>query len=179
MLENVRFAFGKRALKHKYKHNKREKRAINLKEAKTAGIVMYPKTVNDFEESKSFLDEIRNSGAQITVLVYIDDDELYAYFRKKNYLNIVTQHELNWLYIPKHQIVERFISQPFDILIDLSLQFVFPVTYITATSEARFKVGLKNKQHQYFDMMLDLGEQVERAHFIEQLKYYLQNIKTK
>lgn len=179
MFAKLRFALGNKILKRKYKHNRRTKKAVNLHQARNIGILIYPATIDEYEQSKGFIEQLRNNGARITMLVYIDDDELNTYFKKNPKINIITYHELNWLYIPCHPIVRRFINQDFDMLIDLSMQFSFPLIYITALSQAHFKVGLRNRQHQYFDLMLDVGNTRNRPYFLQQLSYYLQNIKTK
>jgi hypothetical protein len=58
--------------------------------------------------------------------------------------------------VPHGNVVQNFIAEEYDILIDLTLHDEYPLQFIMAKSQARFKVGrLNNKSAHFLDMMID------------------------
>ena len=86
-------------------------------------------------------------------------------FNKKN---------LNWRLAPVGHTVESFIQRKFDILINLSVKEILPLEYISALSQANFRVGPYEKNKTYcYDLMIDTGEEKDLKNLIEQVKHYL------
>ena len=82
------------------------------------------------------------------------------------------QKDLNWYNSPSSIYVKNFIGDKFDILLDLNLNDLFPLRYISSLSQANFKVGKKSdKNNSIFDLMIETDEK-------KGLKYFLKNIDT-
>ena len=55
--------------------------------------------------------------------------------------------------------VDAFIKEPFDLLINLSLEDYYPIRYIIALSPALFKVGKFDANEIYLDFMIDIEKE--------------------
>jgi hypothetical protein len=73
-------------------------------------------------------------------------------------------------------LAEDFIHQKFDILIDLTGQKSFPLVYITALSEAAFKIGYSSNSVNYFDLNIEFQVQPDADQLATQILYYLKRI---
>ena len=148
----------------------REKKVVNLDSAQTVGILW------EIDQQEAFI-KVKNE----LYLAVIKADGL-CYFPLKK---AVIPEETNgfsrkqtswWLEIPKTQVVEDFIHQKFDILIDLTGQKSFPMVYATALSEATFKIGYAGSSTNYFDMNIEFQDKPETSQMAEQILYYLKRI---
>ncbi|MBE9467679.1 MAG: hypothetical protein IMY72_05065 [Bacteroidetes bacterium] len=167
-------------LKRKLKKSFRTRQPINLKNAKTIGIVY-----NDNEQKsnviiKSFVEFLSKKNIQVYVVEFINKKIKTENYIRKNGFNYFALNDLNCFYKPKSVIVDEFIKNEFDILIDLSLNNnYFPVKFINALSKAKFKVGKFYKTPNYYDFMINIDENNNLEFFIEQIKHYLSMINNK
>ena len=148
----------------------REKRVFNLDSAASAGILW---EIDQKESFDRMQEELGKAGVKITGLCYfplrntVIPDEIIGFSRKQtNY----------WTEIPQVDLVEDFIHQKFDLLIDLTGQKYFPVLYITALSEATFKIGYAGSSPNYFDLNIDFPSTPESSQLTDQILYYLKRI---
>lgn len=144
-----------------------------LKTAQTAGIIITPTDQDSFEMVKQFLNYLTKLGVKVFVLGYVDDKKIPDTFLFWKGINLFSRNELNWARVPDSAVVNDFIEQPFDILIDLSLQDYFPVQYISQLSKSRFKIGRFSNTNQYYDLMFELNDNMSLEYYIEHLTYYL------
>jgi hypothetical protein len=59
---------------------------------------------------------------------------------------------------------------------DLTGQKYFPLVYVTALSEATFKIGYAGNSVNYFDLNIEFSEQPETNQLADQILYYLKRI---
>ncbi len=148
----------------------REKKVVNLDSAQTVGILWKTDQQDAFTKVKN---ELYLAGIKADGLCYfplkkaVIPEEINGFSRKQTSW---------WLEIPKTQVVDDFIHQRFDILIDLTGQKSFPMIYITALSEATFKVGYAGNSTNYFDLNIEFQEQPEVKLLATQILYYLRRI---
>ena len=147
----------------------REKKVFNLDSASSAGILWEI----DQRESFDFIEKaLRSAGIETTGLCYfpinvgVIPDEINGFSRKQT----------TWSEVPKTELAEDFIHQKFDILIDLTGQKHLPIVYLTALSEAAFKVGYAGSSQNYFDLNIEFQQQPETSQLAEQILYYLKRI---
>lgn len=148
----------------------REKKVVNLDSAQTVGILW------EIDQHDAFIrvkNELYLAGIKETGLCYfplkkaVIPEEINGFSRKQTSW---------WLEIPKTQVVEDFIHQKFDILIDLTGQKSFPMVYATALSEATFKIGYAGSSTNYFDLNIEFQDKPETSQLAEQILYYLKRI---
>ena len=148
----------------------REKKVFNLDEAKSAGILWQIDQKESFDRMES---ELISSGIKTSGLCYFQTRKAIV----PNEINGFTRKQTRcWTEIPKTEIVENFIHQKFDILIDLTSQQWFPMVYTTALSEATFKIGYAGKSVNYFDLNIEYSEQPGIDQLADQILYYLKRI---
>ncbi|MBN2520539.1 MAG: hypothetical protein JXB17_08550 [Bacteroidales bacterium] len=164
---------GNFSLTKRLKKLKREKKVFNFKSAKTAGIIFSANNESDWLENKLFIDFLKSQDIQLTILVYLKNKKLKNYYTHINKINYFSIEDLKWSYTPKPGFVNRFMEKDYDLLIDMDTEHSFPTAYITALSKAHFKVGLKNNEHNYFDLMIDLGNFKNKEEYFNQIKHYL------
>ena len=158
-----------RVLNSKLDSVSRDKKVFNLDTAATAGILWEIDQKDTFDRLKKELEEAR-----------IETNDLCYLPQKKAVVpeGVIgfTRKETHWSEVPKSEIAEKFIREKFDILIDLTGQKYFPIVYLTALSEAAFKIGYAGTQTNYFDLNIEFRETPEAGQLAEQILYYLKRI---
>jgi hypothetical protein len=148
----------------------REKKVFNLDSAQSAGILW---TIDQKESFDRVETELKKAGIKPVGLCYfpmrkaVVPSEINGFTRKQTRC---------WTEIPKSELAEDFIHQKFDLLIDLTGTKIFPLIYLTALSEAAFKIGYAGNTVNYYDLNIEFGEQPESSQLAEQILYYLKRI---
>jgi len=148
----------------------REKKIFNLDSAQTAGILW---TIDQKESFDQVENELKKVGINTLGLCYfklrkaVIPAEINGFSRKQTRC---------WTEVPKTELVEDFIHRKFDILIDLTGPKIFPMVYVTALSEAAFKIGYAGNTVNYYDWNIEFAEQPEASQLAEQILYYLKRI---
>ncbi|MGE0019633.1 MAG: hypothetical protein AB7S72_08210 [Draconibacterium sp.] len=91
--------------------------------------------------------------------------------------NALTVKELNWWGLPRHEKVSEFVDMNFDILFNLALSQNLALEYITALSQAKFKVGSSQDTNNYFDLNINIGENNDALYLAKQQIFYLAQLK--
>jgi len=148
----------------------REKKVFNLDTAKSAGVLW------EFNQKESFdrvEKELKNAGVKTSGLCYfpfrntVIPEEIIGFSRKQtNY----------WTELPNVALIDDFLHQKFDLLIDLTGQKHIPIVYMTALSEATFKIGYAGSSQNYFDLNIDFQASPETSQLADQILYYLKRI---
>jgi len=160
----------KRILDSKLSSVAREKRVYNLDTAASAGVLWM---IDQKESFMKLKEQMGKAGIKITGLCYfplrkaIIPEDINGFSKKQtNY----------WTGIPTSKLTDQFIHEKFDLLIDLTVQKFFPLVYVTALSEANFKIGYSGNAQNYFDLNIDFQSQPEAEQLTDQILYYLKRI---
>jgi hypothetical protein len=89
------------------------------------------------------------------------------------YTNTITTADLNWWGLPRHEKVDEFLKINFDVLLNVAVQQSLVLDYITALSNARFKVGWSPDTNNYFDLNIKIGENDDSLYLAKQQIFYL------
>lgn len=165
----LKLKFANRILKSKLHSVKRVKKVFNLDSAKTAGVLWEISQKDSFDK---LVDEFKKYGVKVIGLCYFPSKKAVI----PDEIQGVTRKETTWTEIPKSDFAENFIKQSFDILIDLTGQSYFPMIYVTALSNAAFKVGYSGSGQNFFDFNIEFQEQPETSQLTDQILYYLKRI---
>ncbi len=182
MFKSFKYKHGTKKLQKEFLNSKRITKVVNLSEAQSIGIVYNAAVLENFEIIKSFVNELKAKIPKILALGYVDQKELGENHIKPEGFSFFCQKDTNWYHKPVEQSVIDFINTPFDILIDFDLNNMLPVKFVVAASKSAFKVGhFEKTQYNYYDLTFNLDEAQKNSlsYFIEQLKIYLNMIKTK
>lgn len=158
----------------------RQQKAISLEEAKSF-VVLYDATIpGDYELAQKYISQLQQKGKKVTSLGFFNLKELSPALKPTLNNLFITKKQLNWLFTPQSDAISNLIKTEFDVLINFVVHDVFTLTYIAALSKAHFKIGRYTDHHcNYYDFMIDIGEQKNLGYFMHNLDHYMEMIKTK
>jgi hypothetical protein len=138
----------------------------NLDEAQHIGILYNATEYITFEIIRNLAKELSHESKKITVLGYVDSKNLIDSYLYRKGFDFFSKNELNWYSRPVSPVVDQFIAEPFDILMNLSLKDYYPIHYITALSAARFKTGKYSPNDKDLDLMIDIEKEKENIRLL-------------
>jgi hypothetical protein len=128
----------------------------------------------DYELVKKFAKYFKEKGKSIMTLGYIDSKDAGALRNTQLEYRFFTKKDLNWYFKPSCLEVNNFLDQRFDILLDLGIDYCFPIKYICGLSRSSFKVGpSENNAEKYYDMMIDVGKNKTLENFMRNVDVYI------
>lgn len=158
-------------------HNVRE--TVNFDAAKKIGLLYDATEPRNFEIIKEYVKDMRSRQKEVLALGYVDKKELPQNQFAQLGLDFFTRKNLNWQFFPNSLEVTNFIREPFDIVMNLSENSIFPLRYIAALSKARFRVGRFDQSSiPCYDMMIEATPDTDLKQFIRQAEDYLRKIKS-
>jgi hypothetical protein len=159
LTNNIKSFIGKRMLSNTFKSQLRLPVVCNIREAQHIGIIYNATEYVSFEIIRNLVKELTHDSVKVAVLGYVDSKKLIDNYLYRKGFDFFSKNELNWYSKPVSTVVEDFIAEPFDILINLSLEDYYPIRYITALSPASFKVGKFDANDNYLDFMIDIEKE--------------------
>lgn len=146
---------------------------MTFDKAKKIGIVYNALEKPDADLVMKFSTMLESKGKVVNTLGYINrkklDGEYTPNFRNDFFCN----KDLTAMRLPKEMSVKRFITEPFDYLINLYEQDDFALIGISALSKAKFRIGLYRKEYiDCFDLMLKPSEP-GLQNLIDQIIHYI------
>lgn len=175
LFNKFRLKSGFRRLRQEIKKLNRKNHSISWAHAKNVGILLIIHNQKELTEAEKLAEELSSEDKKIKILVFMDDKSLPK--PKNQNIQVLSEEDIEWNYIPKKEKIINFINNEFDMLINLCTEICFPLTYVTALSKSLFKVGAYNKnQTAFYDFMI-ATEQHSFSGFTSELKYYLNKIK--
>lgn len=95
------------------------------------------------------------------------------------YSNTITTNDLTWWGLPKPEKSDEFINMNFELLLNIALKQNLVIDYITALSQAKFKVGWSPEENNYFDLNINIGEKEDAMYLAKQQIFYLAQLNKK
>lgn len=174
LLQRLRLFFYKKRLNRILNVNEKiTRKSIRFDRAKFIGILFDASDMSYRDEVVKYAEALKKKGKKVKLLGFINTKEAqenltFDFFNKK---------QLDFSLLPKSEIVNQFIKQPFDLLINLFFHENLPLEYISAASKARFRVGKHSTQTHSFDLMIDMKESKKGlTYFTKQLELILQKM---
>ena len=167
------------AMNKKLKAQKRTIAFNNFTTAGTAGFIFDADDREKYQKSKEFLDFVENQNTRIFGVAYAAKSNQIAYFPYRSGVSYFALDEVNWYGKPTNPVVDDFLKRNYDILIDLSLTNIFPIHYIFALSNAKFKITNDSVKAKYADFVLKQDNSEKLENYISQIKHYLESIQIK
>ncbi|MPM46952.1 hypothetical protein SDC9_93659 [bioreactor metagenome] len=128
-----------------------------------------------FEESRTFLllfdsttEEKYNEFTRILSSLQVNNKKVHAigfhglpkqpeWCANSIHVSFIGKNDMNSSNIPSDAIVDEYISEPYDVLVDLTYCMNPVFHWITALSAARLKIGAPSRQNQhFFDITIDV-----------------------
>ncbi len=167
----------------KEKAPQRERQGVNLSKAKSAALLYVDKDETYFKKIKAHVRDLHDTyGLQrVCALGFVNlpSKELPVYHAQKLEYMYFTKSDLNWHMKPRVSLM-NFLSEPFDLLIDLSTELCIPMHYILNASHARMKVGSSLAlADRFYDMTFRLPAGCSHEDYWDQVTYYLNKAELK
>ena len=175
LFRNIRLKIAHSRLSRKSAKLKRKVTFRNLNSIKSIGIVWDASKPEDFPVLAKFYQKMQEKNTSVTILGYFPGAVLPDQYTALRYLTCIKKPELDFFFIPKSKDAEIFIQKPFDILIDINFDGVFPLLYIYTLSNASLKVGIpfSDPETSPFDLMIDIKKPVSVDKYLDQVLHYL------
>ena len=172
LIQKIKDFAGSYLLSGQLKNVHRNKMFVNMQDAKTVGIVFNATDSADFDLVKKYIGYLKDMKKRVKAIGFYNQKNIPAMSYSKLEYDFFCQKELSWNNTPSSIYVKNFIEDKYDILLDLNLEDLFPLRYISSLSKASFKVGKSSeKNNSIFDLMIETKEG-------KGLKYFLKNIDT-
>lgn len=177
MLEKVKNQIAYYSLKRELNQLERNRKSPDIHQGKNIGILYDATDKDTFEQMKDFFRDLKALGKNPVMLGYINYNQVTFHPLARPEADYFFLNQLNWYKKPMGRVVQNFIDEPFDILINLSTLPLFQLDYIAAASKAGFKVGRSgSKTDKIYDMTLAINEGSDIQTFAYLIVHYLNNL---
>lgn len=150
--------------------------ARNLATAAKVGILYWAKDEITHQQVRNYVKKVKDELGinKIMALGFVEEKAIPNHMSPKLNFDAFCLKDLNWYRIPGGNTVNNFITEEYEVLIDLTLEDILPIQYILAKSRARFKVGRYSEANKHFlDMMIDMAGSQSLPQLITQVDHYL------
>ena len=110
----------------------RQKKDPNIHRNASIGILYNATERETFEVVREFYRDLRSNGNNPVSLGYIDFKEVTFHPLARPESDYFFKHQLNWMQKPAGTVIDNFINEPFDILINLTMSDMYALDYIAA-----------------------------------------------
>lgn len=173
MFSNFKSRIGHSRLNKHLRGITRKKMVYNLVSARKIGLIVYLTSEKDFNIALDFVNFLTKQNLSVDVLAYFPGKEIPQNYLLRKNLNVFCKKDLNWYFKPIQPFVEEFAAKEFDILIDLSMEEIFPLKWPATLSRAKFKVGNLSYYGNPNDLIINVKPNENLEYLISQIKHYL------
>ncbi|MCC7232962.1 MAG: hypothetical protein IT242_08475 [Bacteroidia bacterium] len=155
------------------------RKIIGFDEAVRIGYLYDATDERDYETVKSYIRNLRSQFKKdVSALGFVDKKSLPPSQFAQFGIDFFTRKDLDYRLIPSHPVVQNFIREPFDVLVNLAQGDCFPLRYISVVSHATFRVGRYDHRNlQSYDMMIHIEGNPDIKTVLEQSEIFLKQIK--
>ena len=178
LVDRIKEWLGRRALVRETAPDRRPV-AKNLAQSVKVGILYLVADETAHNQVRNYVKKIKEDLGitKIMALGFYNEKELPFFLHAKLNFDVFSAKDLNWYRIPHGNVVQNFIAEEYDILIDLTVHDHLPLQYILAKSKSRFKVGrLSDANAHFLDMMIDTAGADSLPQLIANVDRYLMMI---
>ena len=143
----------------------------NINKVKSIGVIWQPTQKEAFQYLKSYFNREQVIFRGFCVFEAITNPHQDA--------NTLTVKDLDFWGLPKKEKVDEFINIRFEVLFNIALEDNLVLDYITALSQARFKIGSSPNANNYFDLNINIDENRDPMYLAKQQIFYLAQLNKK
>jgi hypothetical protein len=166
--DDIKNRIGRMVLASKLRGRHRKVLVCNLENAKRIGIIYNATEYISFEIIKDLVKQLSDNSVAVSVLGYVDSKKLIDHYLYRKGFDFFSKNDLNWYYRPVSLLAMQFMDEPFDLLLNLSLEDHFPIHYITTLSQAAFKAGRFFPVDESLDFMIDIEKENQTMRSLHQ-----------
>jgi hypothetical protein len=177
MIEKLKSTYANFHLKKDASKVERTRKDPDIHKNASIGILYDATDKDNFEVVREFFRDLRSHEKNPVSLGYIDYKEVTFHPLARPESDYFFKDQLNWMKKPSGPVVENFIKEPFDILINLTLEDFHPLDYIAALSKAGLKIGRANSAVSFcYDLTFHLDKEADVKSFAYTIIHYLSKI---
>jgi hypothetical protein len=178
LVDSIKLAIAHSVLKKESRALQRERTDPNIHIAASIGILYDATNRDEFEIVREFFKDLRESRKKAVSLGYVDYKETLSFHPlARPESDYFFKHQLNWYQKPSSSVVEHFIEEPFDILINLTMKDVYQLDYIAALSKAGLKIGRADSKVAWcYDMSFYIDPKADIKTFAYTIIHYLSQL---
>jgi hypothetical protein len=176
IIKNIKQLIGNIYIKLELKDSPRLRKPnrFNFNNIKTVGILFDATSPEDFDLVKRYIVYLKEQRKKVKAIGFFSTKQTPDMAYSKLEYDFFTTKEINWFGKPTSVIIQNFITEEYDLLIDLNIGDQFPLRYISTLSKANFKVGKYNeKDLDMYDMMIDADNTKTLKYFLRQVDVYI------
>lgn len=180
--DGIKEKVGVKALLKEVQSQSRFVRPCNYTNAASIGLLYLAADKTMHLQCKKFIKYLKEEEGIRTVraMGYFPGKEVPEYLHATHFFDFFTVKDLNFKRSPSGTNIENFITEPFDILIDLTKGENVPLLYLLVRSKARFKVGPRvGILSEYYDLMITPEKEYNQEEFLKQTNHFLQILNQK
>ena len=169
MFQQFRLAIYNYILQSQLKKHHQKHEFVSFSAAKKIGILFDITQEENIPIIGKYVQQLEKQQKNVKLLGFVDasaasENLMFPFFTRK---------ETNLFFVPKGEVTQTFMEQPFDILICAFLTDSPSLEYISTFSKAHFRVGkhLSDKKH-CFDLMMSHDNESLKD-FLDKLHPYL------
>ena len=177
IIDNIRLRIAKKNLASELENLKRDVRSTDFDSVRSVGILYYLPDEDTYKTLEMLVEKFNSAKIKTRVVAFHDGKITPHYFIPKLQQDIITKSSVGFNLKPTGLFVNDFINEPFDLLIDLSLECYYPLLHLAAMSKAHMKVGRHTDLHEkIFDFMFTVNNDIPLSEYIDLLIHYLKKI---
>jgi len=143
----------------------------DIEKVKTIGVIWQPTQKEAFQYLKTYFNREQVIFRGFCVFEAITNPHQDS--------NTLTVKDIDFWGLPKKEKVDEFTNIKFEILLNIALEDNLVLDYITALSQARFKVGSSSNAKNYFDLNINIEENRDSMYLAKQQIFYLAQLNKK
>ena len=143
----------------------------DINTVKTIGVIWQPTQKEAFQYLKSYFNREQVIFRGFCVFEAITNPHQDS--------NTLTVKDLDFWGLPKKEKVEEFTNIRFEILLNIAMENNLVLDYITALSQAKFKVGSSPNKNNYFDLNINIDKNGDSMYLVKQQIFYLAQLNKK
>jgi hypothetical protein len=175
-LKNIKRKVGEHLLNQEMSAVKRERAVFNFDQAKSVAVLFDAADPDNYELVKKYVKYMRESKKRVHAVGFFNTKQTSQVEYSKLDYDYFTLKNLNWYQKPTAAFINGFTEDPFDVLINFSIEDSYPLHYIAGCSRAKFKIGMQTQGVDIYDMMIEQPADKNFKYFMQQVDIYLSMI---
>lgn len=174
IIERFREYIASRQLARELQDIRRSKINVPLDQARNIGILYSINDEDTYNRILNFIKTIKTDQRSVICIGLLNDKNIPTYINQSVYNSIISLKDLNWYLKPVNQYVNNFYKEDFDLCVNLSLEDHYPLHYIMAHCQSKFKAGKFSERYKdCYDLMIKPEDSMNQQDFISNMMHYL------
>jgi len=174
VIKNIRDGIRHWFLKKALKKLKRQRGTFGYKQANSFLVYYDASTEKNYDQITGLVKEFQNDKKKVKTLGFYDSRHLPEYCYQQLNFEFCSKSSFAWDQKPVVQNINDLLLGKYDVLIDLTPSDYFHMKYLTALSDASFKVGRYHEKYvDLYDFMIQIPDETQQEEAINHTIFYL------